>query len=78
MSLSIYLCVCVCVCAGAEHKSICVQPECNTKEVDADCETQTVTGENRRGSQSEGWMERCRNVAAEGASALTLYVASLR
>lgn len=55
-----------------------MQPECNIKEVDADCETQTVTGENKRGSQSEGWMEGWRNVVVEGASALTLYVASLR
>lgn len=38
----------LCMCL---HAGICVQPECNGEEVDADCETQTVTRENRRGEK---------------------------
>lgn len=40
------LCMCVYM-----HASICVQAECNGEEVDADCESQTVTRENRRGEK---------------------------
>lgn len=68
----------VCACMGTKHTSICVQPQCNKKEVDADWES--FSGENKEG-ESERGMGGWRaggNVAVEGASELTLRMASLR
>lgn len=46
------------------RKEICLvvlcereQPMCNREEEDADCETQIITRESRRGRKSEGWMD---------------------
>lgn len=50
---------CVRACTGAKHTSICVQPQCNKKEVDVDWET--FSGENKEGESErgmEGWRKR--------------------